>query len=320
MKNIIIFRTDKFGDLLNSSSVIYNIKKNFPNSKIDFVCSDYNLYLAKFYKKYFNNIIVFKKPFFLFLFKNRNILKKKYDLLLVLDGKNHSFLSSIFINSKIRASFKYIKKKKFLGISYNIERPGFFVKKFYNFFCSVIEDYNIKNNKKYHYLTLYLKLLKNLSLKIFRTDYFLPINNKLKKRIIGFNHYYLIHVDTRWKNFDQSVIEKFRNKIIKLSEKKKIVITSDKSNFFIKDFDKKTKNKNIYLYFNSNLNDLISLIYNSKKIISNHSGLIVTLAACFKKPIIDILPENLFNSFDRWIPLNYNYKRYDLKNISKIKL
>lgn len=320
MNNILIFRTDKFGDLLNSSSVIYNLKKNFPNSNIDFVCSEYNHYLSKFYKKYLNNIIVYNKPFFLFLFKNRNILKKKYDLLLVLDGKKHSFLSSIFINSKIRASLKYIKKKKILNFNYNIQRPGFFIKKFYNYFYPVIEDYSINNNKKYHYLTLYLTMLKDLSLKIFKTDYFLPINSKFKKKIIGFNNYYLIHVDSRWANYDQFIIIKFKKRIIELSKKNKIVITSDKSNFFIKDFDKKIKNKNIHLCFDTNINDIISLVYNSKKIVSSHSGLIVTLAACFKKPIIDIIPKYSFNAYDRWIPLNYNYKRYDLKNISQLKL
>jgi len=159
-----------------------------------------------------------------------------------------------------------------------------------------------------------------LSLKIFKTDYFIPINNKLKKKIIGFHNYSLIHVDSRWANYDQFIINKFKKRIIELSKKDKIVITSDASNFFINDFDKEIKNKNIHLYFDANINDIISLIYNSKKIVSSHSGLIVTLAACFKKPIIDIIPKHLFNAYDRWIPLNYNYKRYDLKHVSKLKL
>ena len=53
MKNILIFRTDKFGDLINSSAVYKNIKENYPNSIVDLVCSQYNYYLAKNYKDYF---------------------------------------------------------------------------------------------------------------------------------------------------------------------------------------------------------------------------------------------------------------------------
>ena len=111
MKNILIFRTDKFGDLINSSAVYKNIKENYPDSIVDLVCSQYNYYLAKNYKDYFDNILIYQKPFFKFLFKNRIILSKKYDLLLVLDGKNHSFITSLFIKSIKKASILYVKKK-----------------------------------------------------------------------------------------------------------------------------------------------------------------------------------------------------------------
>ena len=34
MKNILIFKTDRLGDLLNISAVIYNLKLNFQNVKL----------------------------------------------------------------------------------------------------------------------------------------------------------------------------------------------------------------------------------------------------------------------------------------------
>ena len=42
MKNILIFKTDRIGDLVNISPVLYNLNKNFPKSKISLVCSKYN--------------------------------------------------------------------------------------------------------------------------------------------------------------------------------------------------------------------------------------------------------------------------------------
>jgi len=112
MKNILIFKTDKLGDLINISSVIFNLKKNYPDCEITLICSQYNHSIASLYSSDVK-IIIFNKPLFMFLIKNfKSFLLKKYDLLLQLDGKNHSYLSSIFIRSNIKACVKFIKKKK----------------------------------------------------------------------------------------------------------------------------------------------------------------------------------------------------------------
>ena len=49
MKNILIFKTDRLGDLLNISPVLFNLKTNFPDSQITLVCSNYNKSIAKYY-------------------------------------------------------------------------------------------------------------------------------------------------------------------------------------------------------------------------------------------------------------------------------
>ena len=82
----------------------------------------------------------------------------------------------------------------------------------------------------------------------------------------------------------------------------------------------KSDKLNIKCIFNSNIDDLISLVSNSLLLISSHSGLLVTLAASFKKPIIDIVSKDIFNELDRWIPLNYKYKRYELNEINKLNI
>ena len=110
MKNILIFKTDKLGDLLNVSPILSNIKLNFPDSNITLICSNDNNYLAKYYKKDLK-IIVYKFPLIFFLIKNLKLFKEKFDLILQLDGKNHSYFLSSILRAKKKACIKYIKKK-----------------------------------------------------------------------------------------------------------------------------------------------------------------------------------------------------------------
>ena len=47
MVNILIFRTDRIGDLLLTCPAIITIKKYFPNSKVSIVASEKNFHYAK---------------------------------------------------------------------------------------------------------------------------------------------------------------------------------------------------------------------------------------------------------------------------------
>ena len=79
MKNILIFKTDRIGDLLNISSVIYNLKQNFPECKITLICSNYNKSIASYYEKYLN-IIIYDKPLIIFLLSSLfGILLRRLD-------------------------------------------------------------------------------------------------------------------------------------------------------------------------------------------------------------------------------------------------
>ena len=81
MKNILIFKTDRLGDLLNISAVIYNLKLNYPKCKITLVCSNYNKSIARYYENDLN-IITYDKPLIVFLFKNYlNLNKNNFDLI-----------------------------------------------------------------------------------------------------------------------------------------------------------------------------------------------------------------------------------------------
>ena len=121
-KKILIFRTDRTGDLLLSLPLIYTLKDTYSNSSLHLVCSESNYSFAK-------NIKIFEK---ILIFPLNNVLKKinfiydlvkiKYDIIIVLDGKNRSIFSSVFLKSslKINKTSKKIHQYicKFFKIKY----------------------------------------------------------------------------------------------------------------------------------------------------------------------------------------------------------
>tara|TARA_Y100001970_G_C14175239_1_gene826587 strand:- start:64 stop:1029 length:966 start_codon:yes stop_codon:yes gene_type:complete len=315
MKNILIFKTDRLGDLLNISAVIYNLKLNFPECKITLVCSNYNKSIASYYENDLN-IIIYDKPLIVFLFKNYlNLNKNNFDLILQLDGKNHSYICSILLNATTKACIKYVKNKKFFNKLISVSRPNFLINNFFDKYEISYENYDLSDNHKYHYLSLYLNLLKNLNIKIFSKDHYLPFKNPVNQS--NFNQsYFLFHIDQRWESFEQITQNLLNDKILALSKNNKIVITSNLGNNKIFNFLKRKleNNNNIQIVESPDLNKILSLIYYSNTCVSSHAGLIVHAAAAFKKNIIDLVSPNINNELDRWIPFNINYKRFDINN------
>ncbi len=106
MPKYLIFRTDRIGDFITSQSLINSIKFASKKNEIDLVVSKYNHeYIKNF--KYINKLYVFdnyKYRLINFISLILNI-KKKYDYLIVLDGKRRSFLSSLFLKAKKKICF-----------------------------------------------------------------------------------------------------------------------------------------------------------------------------------------------------------------------
>jgi ADP-heptose:LPS heptosyltransferase len=319
MKKILIFKTDRLGDLLNISPIINNLKLNYPNSSITLICSEYNKSIAKYYHNDFEHI-VFEKPLILFLLKNIKFLFfNNYDFIFQLDGKNHSYLTSILIKAKKKVCIRFLKSKKILGLSTYINRPNFLINYFFDEQEISNENYNIDNNINYHYLSLYLNLLKKLNIKILSKNHYLPFNKP--KKISNFNDgYCLIHIDQRWEQSPLDVSINLKKKILILSKSTNIVISSNVGgNKVFEYLNNELLNKpNIEFINDPNLHDTISLVYNSKSCISGHSGLIVHTAAAFNKKIIDIVSKDIFNELDRWIPYNVIYKRIDINNFIEV--
>lgn len=320
MKKILIFKTDRVGDLINITPVINNLKLNNPDCKIDLICSSYNFQIAK-YIIGINKIFIYENSILKFLKDNfKNILSTKYDLIFQLDGKSHSYFLATIHKSIKKFSLKFIKKKKIFGRYFQISRPNFFYEYFINT-IECVENYNLSNNKSYHYLTLYFKLLKKAGFNIINNQhvlYHIP-----EMRVVKFDDEYIhFHIDEKWLNFNKNVHNKIIEFIRLISLSQNIAISSNlgENILFDRISDEFSNNKNILFLKSPDFSNLISIIYHSKTCISSHSGFIVHLAACYNKNIIDIVDQSIFNELDRWIPLNAIYKRYSLDNIEKINL
>ena len=102
VNNILIFRTDRIGDLIFTCPAIISIKKYFDDPKITLITSKKNHVYAKGLN-FINDIFEFPSQNILkkinFIYKLRKI---KYDYIFVLDGKERSILATTFIKSKYK--------------------------------------------------------------------------------------------------------------------------------------------------------------------------------------------------------------------------
>lgn len=316
---ILIFKTDRLGDMLNISPIIHNLKQHFKYIDLTIVCSKYNSQILKYYPEV-TNVLIFQDSMFFFYFKYfKKLFMNKYDYLFQFDGKKNSYFSSIFINSKIKCGIRFVKKKKILNKTYNISRPNYLTQKFFNHLEFCDEDYQSKDNNKFHYLSLYINIIKKYKINVTSLSHYLNYSEKNKQKIENYLH---LHIDQRWDLYDLSFFKKFLKKLNEVSIKHNIVITSNLGgNKFYNNLKNQTnKLKTFHFRDDVSLESLLNIILYSKSVLTIHSGLIVHAAAAFNKNIIDLVPKNIYNELDRWIPFNVNYKRYNIDNFLDLTL
>ena len=297
MKNILIFRTDRIGDFLVTSPIISSLKRNYPNCKIDIICSDLNYNYIKtfkvFHKVYKYPVFFIKKILFFFNLKS-------YDLILALDGKKRSIYISLL---------KFCKKK------YLLTPSSFFKNLFKPFFQKIyLINYNIPK----------IQLIKNIILDL-NCDYNANDINFLKyyenitslKYKSELNNYILLNFDEKWifkhylnsykkiePSFDEFIffLEKLRqnkkNIVITNGFKKNVILEFLSTSNFLK------KNKNIILKNNICIFELQFLIKNADIIITCH-GAASHIASNYNKKIIDIVDLSEKNFFESY---NFHFK------------
>ena len=324
-KDILIFRTDRIGDLLITLPAIFSIKKNMACSKITLVASHKNYEYAKSFK-IFDNIYVFpengliaKIKFFIKLSKN------KFYYTFVFDGKERSLISVLFVKSIYKIAMLTEKKLNFI----------------YNFFkITYINDSNTND-----LINVQQKVLdkSDISVKINQFDFIKYKEDNNFSSQINIEKFIHFHLNEKW--FSNLYIKKysdinptydeFIDFINNLSKKNNVLISTGlvdfdllnllREKFFTKLSDKiyykKNSNTFIYLIYKPSLNDLESLFRKSKLLILCHSG-IIHAANSIGIKIIDIIDENHHDWYLRWITYlkNYNFHYRNSFNILKEKL
>ena len=323
MAKFLIFRTDRIGDFITSQLVTNSISEVSKKNQVDVVASRYNSkYIKNF--KYINRIFIFDKTqnkildfFNLFL----QIKNKNYDYLIVLDGKRRSFLSGIFINSKIKICFlKDFYPKLLISLFYHKYIKNTETNTQYKNFQILINYLDIKSPKHVNYYKNY---------------------NFAKKKFILHKPYVHLHLDEKWfkdyyfHDFDymnlnpdsiyfflKSLIKKFKCNIIITQGFKKVKIMNEfKTKYFknIKDPNITISKKNVKFIEQSSFRDLENIVLNSKILICCE-GAISHVSHSLNKKTIALIQKDRLISTNFWIGHMNNIKtvfRNDIKQVTK---
>ena len=101
---ILIFRTDRIGDLIFTCPTIISIKKYFKECDITLISSNKNYDYAKSLNL-FNSVIQFPRSNIINKIKFiYDLYKKQFDYIFVFDGKERSVLTAACLRSKIKVA------------------------------------------------------------------------------------------------------------------------------------------------------------------------------------------------------------------------
>ena len=317
---ILIFRTDRIGDLIFTCPTIISIKKYFKECDITLISSNKNYDYAKSLNQ-FNNIIQFPKSGIINKIKFiYDLYKKKFDYIFVFDGKERSVLTAACLRSKIKVALTnsikiYYKlfKIKFFKDTENINLNEIFQQMLdYTDIKTKIDNYNFIKNKT---------------------------NNNFSNEI-PMNEYVHIHLDEKW--FSKLYISSYTNinpnyddftgLINSISKQSNILITTGiidtnivndlKVKFFKKInekiFFKKNSDKLIYLVYNPSFEDVESLLRKSKILIACH-GSITHAANSFNIKKIDIIEKSKINFYKRFTSYLNNYETIYRSSFNSLK-
>ena len=323
MAKYLIFRTDRIGDFITSQIVTSSISEFSKKNQIDIVASRYNSkYIKNF--KYIKNIFIFDKTgnkiidFLNLIFQLKN---RKYDYLIILDGKRRSFFSGIFIKSSI----KICLLKKFY--------PKLLIRLFYNkYFKNSETNTQFKN---FQILLNYLDIKLPFSINYYRKYKFIKKKYRLKKPYIHlhldekwFKNYYFYDYDYMNLNpkniffFLKLLVKKFKANLVITHGNKKIKILDELKFKYFKDLKSNKINfrdKSIILIQNTSFRDLENIVKDCKILICCE-GAISHVSHSLNKNTISLIQKDRLITTNFWIGHMSNNKtvfRNDIKQVSK---
>jgi len=287
MKEFLIFRTDRVGDLLFSLILIKIIKSNHPNSQITLVASEKNFEYAKTFKL-IKKIIILKNNLFSKIKLILELRRNKYEAIIIHDGKNRSKFVSYFLNAN----------KKITCVTNLIDTQIEIIKKA----CNQIE-------LRYE----------NSSL-----NFLDERNQSLQK--IPFKNYLHLHFDEKWV-YEEYIkeyinIEPERKDLIDfinnlVSYNNLIITTGKKELKLLKEIKSSIDPKKVKIFVNQELLELENIVFNADLLIACH-GWVTHIASAKSVKQIDIIDSSY--PYNKWTShlRNYNFlNRKPFKILSK---
>ena len=295
VKNILITRTDRLGDVILTLPLLNSAKKIFKNAKIDLLVKKYLEELLHDYKDI--DELIIEENINSFFSKYKFFKNKKIDL---------------FIN--VKPGFELALLFFVLRVKYRIGTAYRWYSFLYNFKVYEHRKDSVKHESDYN-----LNLLKNFfdetdDSKVFHFGYSEDEKKKLNKKLNGLpdSRYIIVHPGSGGSAKDIPVkrLALFINKFSEIYADYRIVITGT-------DNEKPVINqlmKNIRSDFKTSVHDvsgmldlkeLMILIDNSDVFISNSTGPI-HIAGALNRNIIGFYPNEKPMSDTRWKPLSEN--------------
>ena len=325
MKNIIIFKNDRLGDLFHSLNGINNIMNEHRDDNIEIYLSNYSNSFSFLFDKtnvkinYLNYSLSFIEKLKIFKIFLNNSIDKVY----ILSPKNFFFYLSFFF-----------KKTKFYGVTIkekNKERPITYINKFLFKFRTnnrkvkkrgesikyIIEDL-CSNNLQSNDGIININPKSNFNFEIFSQNKYCHFHfkkflyEKKKWSFSNLNTFLNILIKNKYKVFLTSDIEK--NEFNKIFKDKFKTIDFEDSN--ANELSSVLNEDIVYLESIKSL-DLFNLIKNASLVVSPH-GTMTVMASYLKVPVFDIF-DNTINkiAFYEYKPDNKNYKFMILKSFSE---
>ena len=325
MKNIIIFKNDRLGDLFHSLNGINNIMNEHRDDNIEIYLSNYSKSFSFLFDK--TNVKINYLNYSLSLIEKLKIFKiflnNSIDKVYILSPKNFFFYLSFFF-----------KKTKFYGVTIkekNKERPITYINKFLFKFRTnnrkvkkrgesikyIIEDL-CSNNLSSNVQMINIKPASNVN-----------FENFSQTKYCHFHFKKFLYEKKKWSFSNLSAFLK-----ILVKNKFRVLLTSDieknefnkifKDKFKTVDFEDTNINKlsssltdDIIYLENIKSLDLFNLIKNASLVVSPH-GTMTVMASYLKVPVLDIF-DNTINkiAFYEYKPDNKNYKFMILKSFSE---
>jgi ADP-heptose:LPS heptosyltransferase len=318
-KKILIFRTDRIGDLIVSCPPILTIKEYLKDPNLTLVASNKNFDYAKSLNL-FNEILLFPDSGIFnkikFILKLR---KTKFDCIYIFDGKEKSLILTLFLKSSIKVGISNEIKKYFYLL--NIKIFEFNNNKLYDVFQKILH-YSKIDKEINHYNFISKKKKNNFVNKI-------PIND-----------YVQIHLDEKWisafyisnytdinPNYSEFILflknaSQYNNILITtgfinfplLDEIKKKFFTKLKDNIY----SNNEMNHSIYFIDKPSFLDIESLMTKTKLLIICH-GSLTHVANSFNIKIIDIIEESKQDFYSTYTHYISNYNNLFRSTFSKLR-